>query len=71
VVAGFKYVTSSGNAEAAEAAKVGITNAIIGLIIIFAATLIVNFTLKKLGVRDNYYLGIGESGSTANTNTNP
>lgn len=43
IIGGYKYVTSSGNAEAVEAAKSTIMNAIIGLVIIFAAYVIIDF----------------------------
>ena len=46
IIGGYKYVTSSGNAEAVEAAKTTILNAIIGLVIIFAAYVIVDFVYR-------------------------
>jgi len=68
VVAGFRYITSGGNAEAVEGAKTGISNAIIGIIVILLAWLIINFVLKQLNVREDYLWGLGSSASTANSN---
>lgn len=48
IVGGYKYITSSGNAEAAEAGRTTVLNAIIGLVIIFAAFLIVNFVVDRI-----------------------
>jgi len=49
IVGGYKYITSSGNAEQAESAKTTITNSIIGLIVIFAAYVITRFVLSQIG----------------------
>lgn len=48
IVGGYRYITSSGNAEAAEAGRTTVLNAIIGLVIIFAAYLIVNFVIDRI-----------------------
>ena len=50
IVGGYKYITSSGNAEQAESAKTTITNSIIGLIVIFAAYVIVKFVLNAIDI---------------------
>jgi TRAP-type C4-dicarboxylate transport system permease small subunit len=50
IVGGYRYMTSSGNQEAAEGAKATIVNSIIGLIIIFASFLIVNYILQSLNI---------------------
>lgn len=48
VVAGFKLVTSGGNQSVLDSAKSMFTNAIIGLIIVFAAWLLVDTLMKAL-----------------------
>ncbi len=48
IIAGFRYVTSAGNAEAAKGARQTILYAVIGLIIISFAQLIVHFVLKNI-----------------------
>ena len=57
IVGGFRYVTSSGNAEAIEGAKATIVNAIVGLIVILVAFLLVNYILISLNVNPLYRLG--------------
>ncbi|MBX4188670.1 pilin [Candidatus Saccharibacteria bacterium] len=47
MVGGFRYVTSSGNAESAKAAKNTIVYAIIGLVIVALAQVIVRFVLHN------------------------
>ena len=49
VVAGLKYVTSSGNPSAVSSAKTTILYAVIGLVIAVTAYAIVNFVLKSFG----------------------
>lgn len=49
VVAGLKYVTSSGNPSAISSAKTTILYAVIGLVIAITAYAIVNFVLKSFG----------------------
>ena len=49
IVAGLKYVTSSGNPSAISSAKTTILYAIIGLVIAVTAYAIVNFVLKSFG----------------------
>ena len=49
VVAGLKYVTSSGNPSAVSSAKTTILYAVIGLVIAITAYAIVNFVLKSFG----------------------
>ena len=60
IIGGFKYVTSSGNPEAIESAKGTIVNAIIGLIIIFISSLLVNYILISLKIKPLYQLGVEE-----------
>lgn len=52
IVGGFRYVTSTGNAEQVEAAKKTVLYAIIGLIIIFIAFVGVQIILSILNVKD-------------------
>lgn len=47
IIGGYQYVTAGGNADTASQARSTILNALIGLIIIFAAYAIVAFVLKK------------------------
>lgn len=49
VVAGLKYVTSSGNPSAISSAKTTILYAVIGLVIAITAYAIVNFVFKSFG----------------------
>lgn len=58
IVGGYRYITSSGNPEAIESAKGTIVNAIVGLIIIFVSSLLVNYILSSLKVGSLYQLGI-------------
>jgi hypothetical protein len=55
IIGGFRYVTSSGNAEAIEGAKATILNAIIGLIVIFISFLLVNYILGAIGIRGGLF----------------
>ena len=48
IVAGYQYITAGGNAEQATLARQGILNAIIGLVVIFASYLIINFIFMRL-----------------------
>lgn len=57
IVGGFRYITSSGNAEAIEGAKATIVNAIVGLIVILIAFLLINYILISLNVNPLYRLG--------------
>ncbi len=50
IIGGFSYVTAGGNPEAIEAAKTTIINSIIGLLIILASYLIIDFILDQLQV---------------------
>lgn len=47
---GFKYMVAAGDSTKTEEAQKGIANALIGLVICIAATLLVNFVLGKLGL---------------------
>ncbi|WKZ30593.1 MAG: pilin [Candidatus Dojkabacteria bacterium] len=49
-LAGLKYVTSQGDAGKAKEAQAAITNAIIGLVVAFAAYFVVTFVLAQLGL---------------------
>ncbi len=49
IMGGYNYITSGGDPEAAEAAKVMITNSIIGMVVILVSYLIVEFVLIQLG----------------------
>jgi len=46
--AGFKWLTSAGNTDAIKKSRDTIINAVIGLAIIFASYIIVNFVIEKL-----------------------
>ena len=48
IVAGYQYITAGGNAEQATVARTGILNAVIGIIVIFASYLLVNFLFYRL-----------------------
>ncbi|GAC1412912.1 MAG: hypothetical protein NVSMB66_3460 [Candidatus Doudnabacteria bacterium] len=50
VMSGFQMVTSQGNAEGVRNAKAGITNALIGLVLVFAAFLLANIIFQAAGV---------------------
>ncbi|MCL5411819.1 MAG: pilin [Patescibacteria group bacterium] len=50
IVGGIKYATSGGDKVAAESARNTITNALIGLIIVVAATFIVALVQAVLGI---------------------
>lgn len=49
-LAGLKYISSQGDAGKAKEAQAAITNAVIGLVVAFAAYFIVIFVLGRLGV---------------------
>lgn len=51
VVSGFQMVLSQGNEEAIKGAKSGITNALIGMALVFAAYLLANIIFQIAGVR--------------------
>jgi TRAP-type C4-dicarboxylate transport system permease small subunit len=48
IYGGYQYITSSGNPESAQKAKSTITWGIIGLIVAFAAYIIVDFVIGRL-----------------------
>lgn len=52
VISGFRMVLSQGNEEAIKGARSGITNAIIGLILVFAAYIFVNIIFQIAGVQN-------------------
>jgi hypothetical protein len=48
IVGGYQYITSGGNAEQAQAGRTTVLNAIIGLVIIFAAFVVVRFVMQRI-----------------------
>jgi len=50
IYGGFTFILSGGKAETISKGKLILTNSIIGLIIVFASYLIIQFTLTALGV---------------------
>lgn len=48
IIGGYQYITSGGNAEQAQTGRTTVLNAIIGLVIIFAAYLVVRFIIEKV-----------------------
>ena len=58
IVGGYKYITSSGNPEAAGQAKLTIVYSIVGLVVILIAVIFVRFLLGRLGVDLNQF-GLG------------
>jgi len=50
IIGGYQYITSAGNAEQAAAGRTTVLNAIIGLVIIFAAYLIISFIMSQLNL---------------------
>ena len=46
ILNGFKYMTSSGDTGKTEEAQKGLSNALIGLVIVLAAAVIVNFVIE-------------------------
>lgn len=71
IVGGFRYITSSGNAEAIEGAKATIINSVIGLIVIFIAFLLVNYILVSLHVGPLYQLGAASPSSSSSSSRSP
>jgi len=71
IIGGFKYLTSSGNADAVEGAKGTIINAIIGLIVIFISFLLVNYILQSLKIGPLYQLGVEEAPAENDNNVLP
>ncbi len=54
-LAGFKYISSQGDANKAKEAQAAITNAIIGVVVAFIAYFVVTFVLGQLGFNpDNF-----------------
>lgn len=49
VYGGFMYITSAGNEEKVEAAKLIIVNAVIGIVVIGVAAAVVNFVIRGIG----------------------
>lgn len=59
-LAGLKYISSQGDAGKAKEAQAAITNAVIGLVVAFAAYFIVTFVLGRLGIDQNQFNSISE-----------
>lgn len=67
IVGGYKYITAAGNAEGVAEAKTTILNAIIGLVIIFAAYVIVDFVYRIIthgSIWGVFNINIGGGGSS-------
>jgi NADH:ubiquinone oxidoreductase subunit 6 (subunit J) len=58
VVGGYKYITSSGNPEAADIAKKAITFSILGFLVILLAVVFVRFLMEQLGVTNFSRFGL-------------
>ena len=58
IYGGFMFLISAGSAEAVGKAKKIITAAVIGLVIVFASYLIIQFVLKSLGLNWNGQIAI-------------
>lgn len=56
IYAGFKMIFSGGNEEAVKSAKHIFWNVVVGLVLVYAAWLIVNFVLTSFGVPKEYRL---------------
>ncbi len=52
VISGFQMVLSQGSEEAIKGAKSGITNALIGLVLVFGAYIIVNILFQTFGIQN-------------------
>ena len=50
VVSGYTLITSSGNPDKIEQGQKGLTAAVIGLVVVFAAGLIIRFVLEIMGI---------------------
>jgi hypothetical protein len=50
MLSGLQYVTSQGDATKTKAAMAGITNAVIGLIVAFAAFVLIQLVMNQLGL---------------------
>ncbi len=55
IISGVKYATSGGDKMAAQAAKQGVTNAIIGFIIVIGFRTIIEVILRLVGVPTGEY----------------
>ncbi len=62
--AGFKWMTSAGNTDAIKKSRETIINAVIGLAIIFASYVIVNFVISKLILGTGVGTGTGPAGGS-------
>lgn len=49
IVQGISYITAGGDAEKATAARQGVINAVIGIVIIIASFAIIRFVIARLG----------------------
>lgn len=60
-MAGFKYISSQGDPGKAKEAQAAITNAIIGLVVAFAAYFIVTFVITRIGADPNQFQDVDQS----------
>jgi uncharacterized membrane protein YidH (DUF202 family) len=58
IIAGYKYITSLGNPEATEQAKLSLLYSIIGLAAIIIAVAFVRFLLIQIGVTNVNFFGL-------------
>lgn len=65
IIAGFKWMMAGGNEETVKQARDNIKNAVIGLLIVLASFIIVNFAVRQLGQATG--AGGGGSGGTGNS----
>lgn len=65
LIAGFKWMMAGGNEETVKQARDNIKNAVIGLAIVFASFIIVNFTVSQLGSATGAGGGGGSGGGSA------
>ncbi len=52
VISGFQMVMSQGSEEAIKGAKSGITNALIGLVLVFGAYILINILFQVFGIQN-------------------
>lgn len=66
IIGGYRYITASGNAEAIAEAKTTIMNSIIGLVIIFASYVMIDFVYQIVTHGSGGIFGIIGGGSGGN-----
>jgi hypothetical protein len=64
---GIQYITAGGNADKVKAARQGIINAVIGIVVIMAAFFIIRLATSTRGVFDNNGATNGGGGGTGST----